>query len=259
MGVDWSRVKELTLWNYDELITKIQNVLNYEFVQKHYNHKLKKVGKYTASLLNYSDKKKYDDYSKRNLNTLRQIEIFGIRDISELITTISDPDECVSFLQYSSIAFEDLIVLLNCILRWIFPFSRPIRDFIDAEDTNQLEHLSKLRPRGIRANLDMIEECRTEMGRETMAVLTEVPRDFILMLLHRADISRLPWIRGKTVMALSSAGYDTLSKIANTTVEKLESKLKIAVEASGKKYSRSWIEPDGAIAQAKVLPKVIDL
>jgi hypothetical protein len=258
MGVDWSRVKELTLWNYDELISKIQQVLEYDFVQNYYDQKLKKVGKYTASLLNYREDKKYEDYSRRNLNTLRQIEIFGVRSISDLLLTIHDPDELVNFLQYSSVDFEDLIVLLNCVLRWILPFARPIREFVDASDKVQLDHLTKLRKRGIRFNLDMIEACRTEKGREEMAVLTDVPRDFILDLVHRTDISRLPWIRGKSVVALASAGYNTLEKIANTTVDRMISKLKEALAASGKKFSRSWIEPDGAIKQAKVLPKVLE-
>ncbi|MHA2423361.1 MAG: DUF4332 domain-containing protein [Candidatus Thorarchaeota archaeon] len=258
MGVDWSRVKELTLWNYDELLSKIQNALDYKFVQKHYDRKLSKVGKYTASLLNYREDKKYEEYSKRNLSTLRQIEIFGVRTISELVTTIRDRDECVNFLQYSSILFEDLIVLLNCILRWILPFARPIRDFVNAGDKSQLEHLSRIRKRKVRFNLDMIQECKTEEGRESMAVLTDTPKEFIIKLLHRADISRIPWIRGKTVLALSSAGYNTLEKIANTSPERMIEKLEKALAESGKKFSRSWMEPEGAITQAKVLPKVVE-
>ncbi|MHA1907892.1 MAG: hypothetical protein ACW98Y_11400, partial [Candidatus Thorarchaeota archaeon] len=98
MDVDWSRVKELTLWNYDELVSKIQQVLEYQFVQKHYDRKLKKVGTYTASLLNYREDRKYEEYSKRNLNTLRQIEIFGIQTISDLLSTCHDSDECVNFI-----------------------------------------------------------------------------------------------------------------------------------------------------------------
>ena len=180
-------------------------------------------------------------------------------NISDLLNTIRDPDECINFIQYSSVQFEDLIVLLNCILRWILPFARPIRDFVDAQDKTQLEDLAKLRTRGIRFNLDMIEECRTAMGRESMAVLAEVPRNYILDLTHRTDISRLPWLRGKSVLALTSAGYNTLEKIANTSEEKMVSKLEKALAIQGKKYSRSWLEPDGAIAQAKVLPKVMEI
>ncbi|MCK5152609.1 MAG: hypothetical protein KAQ65_12235, partial [Candidatus Thorarchaeota archaeon] len=82
-------------------------------------------------------------------------------------------------------------------------------------------------------------------------------KDFILDLLHRTDISRLPWVRGKTVMALSSAGYDTLDKIANASPDKMISKLEKSLADGGKRFSRSWIDPEGAIAQAKVIPVVI--
>ncbi len=259
MGVNWSRVKELTLWEYDELISKLQNVLGYSFVQKKYNRKLGGVRKMATSILEYREDEKLSKYSARISSTIRQIEIFGIRDINELLSTVEDDDECESFIGYSNILFEDLIVLLNCLLRWILPFARPIRDFVDSENPHHLSHLAKLRKRGIRSNLDMIEHCRTPSSRETMAVLADVPRDFILSLVHRADISRIPYVRGKTVAILNSAGYMTLNEIANATAERMISKLQKSLEAEGRKFSRSFVDPEGAIAQALALPKLVEL
>ena len=38
MQPDWEQVKKLTLWSYEELIRKLQDMLVYPFVQEHYNH-----------------------------------------------------------------------------------------------------------------------------------------------------------------------------------------------------------------------------
>ena len=259
MGVNWSRVKELTLWQYDELMSKLRNVLGYSFVQQKYNRKLGGIRKFAKSLLDYREDDKLSEYSDRISKTLRQIEIFGIRDINELVSTVEDYDECENFIEYSNILFEDLVILLNCLLRWILPFARPIRDFIDSKNSLDLENLASLRKREIRNNLDMIEQCRTPAARESMAVLADVPKEFILDLVHRADISRIPYVRGKTVAIFNSAGYQTLDSIANTTEERMVSKLQKSLEAEGKKFSRSFLDPAGAIAQAKVLPKLIEL
>ena len=259
MGVNWSIVKEVTLWEYEELIGKIRQVLSYSFVQKNYNKKLKGVRRLSESMLNFEKGGKLSEYSTRVSKTLRQLEIFGIKDINELIDTVEEPGECENFVAYSNIPFRDLVVLLNCLFRWILPFSRPIRDFIDSDESLHLNYLASMRKRGIRYNLDLIDQCRTSSGRDSMSVLADVPRDFILTLLHRTDISRIPYVRGKTVAIFNSAGYKTLDSIANTTVEKMIPKLEKALESEGKKFSRSFIDPEGAIAQAAVLPKLVEL
>jgi len=259
MGVNWSRVKELTLWQYDELMSKLQNVLSYSFVQQKYNRKLGGVRKFAKSLLSYREDDKLSEYSDRISKTLRQIEIFGIRDINDLVSTVEDCDECENFIEYSNILFEDLVVLLNCLLRWILPFARPIRDFVDSKNSLELENLARLRKREIRNNLDMIEQCRTPAARESMAVLADVSKEFILELVHRTDISRIPYVRGKTVAILNSAGYPTLDSIANAAIERMIPKLQKSLEVEGKKFSRSFMDPEGAIAQAQVLPKLIEL
>ncbi|MFW9907008.1 MAG: DUF4332 domain-containing protein [Candidatus Thorarchaeota archaeon] len=257
MGVEWNRVKEITLWQYDELIDKMLEVLSYGFVQKEYDIKLSKTRKLAGALLTRDDEK-YGKYCERILGIIRQVEVFGIRNISELVETIRDQTECVNFTEFSNVSFEDLIVLLNCFMRWILPFPRPIRDFIDSDDEEQLEFISRLRDRGIRNNLDMLEQCRTPEKRNEIAVLDEIPLDFIVGLSQRADIARLPYVRGKTVLILTDAGYDTLDKIANANIEEMVSDLEATLNGKGKKFSRSFIDPEGAISQARVLPRVLE-
>ena len=38
MDIHWDMVKKKTLWQYEELIEKLLEVLEYNFVQEYYNH-----------------------------------------------------------------------------------------------------------------------------------------------------------------------------------------------------------------------------
>jgi len=259
MGLDWGRVKELTLWQYEEIIEKLLHVLSYNFVQKKYNRKLNETRKMFLEFFKNRDDDKYSAYSASVSDTLRQVEIFGIRNIAELVETIQEQNDCTNFVEISNVSFEGLIQLLNCCLRWLLPFARPIIDFIDTDNKEHITYLSSLRKRGIKNNLDMIEKCHTAEGRQTFAVLTDVPLDFILELTHRTDISRIPYIRGKSVRIFNAAGYETLEEIANASAEKMIAKLEESLRSEGKKFSRSFIDPEGAITQAKVIPSLFEV
>ena len=50
MNIDWSLAKKKTLWYYEELISKILDVLNYSFVQNYYNHSMIDAASYSKRL-----------------------------------------------------------------------------------------------------------------------------------------------------------------------------------------------------------------
>jgi len=258
MGVNWDRVKEVTLWTYEELLEKLTETIGYDFVSQFYDMKIRQVKDLLKGLLSREDAK-YDKYLKDVLDTFRKAEVFGVGTLSGLFQSIPNREQCEYFIQVSNIQFEELLQLLNCTLRWILPFARPIREFIDKDDSEQLEHLTEIRKLGVRYNLDMIEEFRFKDKREEILSEGIASQDFVESLLHRCDISRLPYVSGNTVSILYHSGFDTLEKIASSSLEYLERSVSRYMERIGKKYSRSFIELESAINQASVLPKVIEL
>ena len=50
MEIDWTYVKRTSLWHYDELIQKIQSVMEYRFVIQYYNHSIKDAISYSEKL-----------------------------------------------------------------------------------------------------------------------------------------------------------------------------------------------------------------
>ena len=64
-----------------------------------------------------------------------------------------------------------------------------------------------LKKHKIRSNLDVLDNYRTQMSRAIFSRETGVPETFILELVHRADISRLAFVRGKTIKHLCGGGF----------------------------------------------------
>ncbi len=62
MEIDWEKVKEWTLWHYDDLIERISQVMEYTFVHELYNHNMKEAEAYATGLLTFGDGK-YKEYS----------------------------------------------------------------------------------------------------------------------------------------------------------------------------------------------------
>ena len=257
MEIDWDKVKKWTLWHYEDLIKRISKAFEYNFVQDSYNLPLKKAGVYAAGLLTFGEGK-YTEYLGKITETLETLEKNGIRNYRHLIEEGETREKCQGFVRKTKVPFRELIRLLNHLFRWVLPFTAPVKEFLDKDNDDHMLSAKKLRELGIKNNLDLLEQGRTLVGRADISAQIGVSKSFLLDLVNKADISRIPYIRGKTVKIFCNAGYDNLQKIAETTEDAFVTDLKDYLQTVGVKFSKSFIEPDGAIAQAKVLPTIVE-
>ena len=261
MNIDWNSVKKQTLWSYEDLIEKLQSVLAYNFVQEHYNHTMKQAQDYAESirrgyLQDRGDMTVYIDSIAAHFGDL---ETRWIGTYSDLVHSVATRPDCVAFLQKTDFDFEPLIQIFNYLLRWVLPFKAPLREFVDIDRQEGVELLETLKKQGIRSNLDLLEVGRTEAGRIQLASMTEVPVARILTLVYQVDISRLAYVRGKTVKHLCGGGYDTLEKIANADFAVMEERMGAYYRTLGKTLAdfRAVIPLSWMIGGAKILPRVI--
>ena len=257
MGIDWNKVKEWTLWHYDDLIKRMSKVFEYTFVQEHYNHNMKEAEIYATGLLTFGDGK-YKEYLEKITTSLRYFDRVGIHNYIELIESIGTKEQCEDFLFRTKIPFRELIRFINYMFRWVLPFNAPVRELLDIGNEIQLGYARKLKEQGIKNNLDVLEHGRTQAARAAISIQTGIPEAFLLELVNKADISRLPYIRGKTVNTIYNAGYDNLLKLAEANMDQLVHDLTVYLRSVDVKFSKSFIETEGAIAQAKVLPILVE-
>jgi len=261
MKMDWDRVKKQTLWSYEDLIGKLLSVLAYNFVQEHYNHTMEHAQVYAGRirqgyLQNRGNMTAYIDSVAVHLE---ELETRRIGTYSDLIHRIATREHCVAFLQQTDFDFDHLIQVLNYLLRWVLPFKTPMREFIDVDQVEEVMYLKALKEEKIGSNLDLLDVGRTEGGRIQLASTTEIPPAYILALVHKADISRLAYVRGKTIKHLCGGGYDTLERIANADLVEMEKRMDAYYSELGKSLAdfKSVIPLAWMIGGAKILPQVI--
>jgi hypothetical protein len=261
--IDWDSVKVQTLWNYEELIKKLRSVLAYGFVQEHYDHTMVQAQGYARDIRRgyLQDRGDMTGYIDGIAAHLAGLETRRIGAVSELVHAVETREQCVAFLQRTDFGFDALVQTLNYLLRWVLPFDTPLREFVDADRDAEAGHLEALKKQGVRSNLDLLEAGRTAGGRDRLAGAAEKPVAPLLALVHRADISRLAYVRGKTVKHLCGGGYNTLEKLANADLPEMEARMDAYYRTLGKSLAdfKAVIPLAWMVGGARILPRVVRL
>jgi hypothetical protein len=261
MELNWIRVKQVTLWSYEDLVKKLQDVLAYPFVQVHYNHTMPQALDYARRIRSgYFQNRGEATYIDAIASNFEQLEIQQVGNYSDLVQKVATRQQCVSFLDQTGFDFEQLIQVLNYLLRLVLPFKNPLREFIDTEKEAEIRYLGALKALKLSSNLDLLEAGRTEAGRLQLVGAAEIPVSYLLPLVHKADISRLAYSRGKTVRHLCGGGYDTLEKIVNADLKEMEARMDAYYKTLGKSLAdfKAVIPLPWIIGGAQVLPRVVE-
>ncbi|WKZ38829.1 MAG: hypothetical protein QY328_11345 [Anaerolineales bacterium] len=261
MKLDWSRVKKQTLWSYEDLIKKLQGVLAYEFVQEHYDHTMKQAQRYARKvrggyLQNQGNTTAYIDAMMANLEKL---ETLRHGRYSHLIAQVATREQCLAFIQRTGFDFDSLIQTLNYLMRWVLPFKTPVREFVDVDCVAELKTLEVLKQHKVGSNLDILAVGQTKAARLLFSRLTGISVAYVTALVHKADISRLAYVRGKTVKHLCGGGYDTLAKIAGANLVEMEKRMDVYYRTMGKSVAdfRAVIPLAWMVGGAQILPRVV--
>jgi len=261
MEIDWDQVKKKTLWHYEKLIAKILDVLEFNFVQEYYAHDMTEAGIYSEKIRQgYLQNDRESGFIGEITKHFKDLSLFGIRNYQDLVGRVNTKSNCEKFLQETGFSFEALILLLDFLFRWVLPFKIPIKELVDTMPHTNTTYLEILKNRGVRSNLDVLETFRSKTGRKMFSTETGIDEIYLLELAHRADISRLAYVRGKTIMHLSGGGYNTLNKLENAEIMKMEADMTAYYESIGKSFAdfKAVIPLDWMIGGAKILSKIIE-
>jgi hypothetical protein len=261
MTINWAFVKKKTLWSYEDLIKKMLYPIKVPFVLEQYNHTMGEAEQFAKKIqAGYLGNEGGTNFIDDIVDTFRTLRDAEVENYLELLTRVETKEKCEHFLANAGIGFEGLVEALNYLFRWVLPFKIPLRELIDVEDKTQRSHFETLKLHGVKSNLDLLEQCRRKVGRVELCEATGVPEAFLLELAHRADISRLAYVRGKTVMHLCGGGYDTLAKIADADLKGMEAEMEAYYQTLGKKSAdfKAVIPLEWMIGGARILPKVME-
>ena len=260
MQPDWTYVNKTSLWNYDELLKKLNDVLTYPVIRQAYNMDMSLAAAFCQHLF-HGNNIEADGYPAQILATMTQLELVGVVNWSDLLCRISCRDDCMVFIGDNNLQFEELINILNYLLRWGFPLQIATRELLDHHNSLEMSYYEVLKQHKLMNNFDVLEQGQTGKGRSNLAEQTGLPQAFITSLAHRADIVRLPQVRRKTLLPVCGAKYDSLNKIACADLAEMESGLDAFFRSS---MGKSWIDYRSLIVlkemvtTARVLPVIME-
>jgi len=260
MELDWDTVKKQTLWSYEELIKKLLKTLDYGFVLEFYNHSMAEAVRYAGKVQEgYLQGRSEPAIAEQMRTHFEALEGLQVKTYVDLVQQVEDKAKCETFLQRTGFPFSALIETLNYLLRWVLPFPCPVRELIDVKSPAQMEYLERLKRERLGSNLDVLERGRTQPGRIQIAKDSGIPGEFVTELVHKADISRLAYARGKTVLHLCGGGYDTLEKIADADLDEMEKAMDAYYRTLGKSLAdfKAVIPLPWMVGGARILPRIV--
>ncbi|HNT06477.1 MAG TPA: DUF4332 domain-containing protein, partial [Anaerolineae bacterium] len=191
---------------------------------------------------------------------LARLGQLGVGSYRDLLRRVGSRDSCRVFLATTHFDFEALLQVLNYLLRWVLPFEAPLRQFMDTEVESECKLLAALKELGITANLALLEAGRRPEGRARLVKATKGGVRRITAWVHRADLSRLAYVRGRTVQHLCGGGFDTLDKLARADLEKMERKMAAYYATLGKTLRdfSAAVPLKWMIGGARTVPRVVE-
>jgi hypothetical protein len=260
MQPDWDYVKKATLWPYEDLLKKLNAVLDYSFIRQTYNHTMPQAADFARRLfpdMNIAA----SGFPADKIAAFEHLRLAGVRDWADFLEKVATREACAAFVLQNGLKFEEVIDVLGYLLRWHFPFHTATRELLDHANPQEMEYYLALKQDKLMCSFDLLEGGRTAEQRRGLAQQTSLPLEFITALIHRADIARLPYVRRKTILPICGAGYDTLAKIAAADLAQMESDLDTYFRRTqGKPWQnfRSVIVLKGLVTGAQALPVILD-
>jgi len=187
----------------------------------------------------------------------RRLGEMGVDGYGGLLDRVRDREGLEGFHGASGLPLRDIIGSLHYLRHWLLPSKIYLSQLIDREDSSQKEGVAALRATGIRFTLDILQRGMTAEARRQIAEETGVPVDFVTDLVNKADLTRMPYINGKTVRHYFGAGYRSLASLASADLETLQGDVRDYLSSQGIRLRRSFIELDSGIQIAGVLPKIV--
>lgn len=243
------------LKDYVDLARRFQVSFAYPFVRQAFNFRLPELVDYTQKLLGGDARGRYDEYAARLVDTLAELGQAGVQDVRDLVARCETAQQLKDFASQSEIYAHDIVRLLKYLVYWLIPGEKYLSGLI-RPDPLLSPAIKTLGGLGIRTNLDLLQRGISPQGRKPLADESGLPEAVILDLVHRADLSRLPWSSKATIANIIGAGYGSLAALASANPDELYAAFFAYGKSIGKNLKHGN-EIENSYRIAKIVPRVV--
>ncbi len=258
MPVNWREMQQemRPIKDYDDLRRRWQDAFAHPFVCQTYNFTMLEMAEYTQRLLGEDTRNRYPEYAQRLIETFKHLHQEGVVDIQDLVRQLGTPEAFEAFTEQTTIEAKELMAALKYLVYWFIPANKLLSGLVSNHSPLN-EAIQQLRSRGIRTNLDILQQGLTPALRNTLAKSSGVPEEIINELVNRADFSRIPWAAQATISNIIGAGYGSLKELANANQDQLYRDFYSYGISIGKNL-KLGNEIDSSYRIARMMPVVLD-
>ena len=257
MSINWVELrKEMSpIKDYDDLSRRWREAFAYPFVTEAYNFTMAGLAEHTRRMLGEDTRKRYEEYCQWVVGTFDRLHAARVRDILDLVTQVNTCEQFEGFASGTGINGRDIIGALKYLVYWFIPMNKRLSGLADPGSKIQ-PAIQILREKGIRTNLDILQNGLTPEKRTALARSSGLPAAEIKELVNRADLSRMPWASKATISNIIGAGYENVSRLASADPEQVYQDY-FRYGASIKKNLKLGNEIDNSCRIAKLMPVVL--
>jgi hypothetical protein len=200
---------------YDEFVANyIFKPMKFTFVQKHYDRLLVEFVRELPDLMQHFITVYGPGGEVRLAETVERIEATGIDRLFPFLDRVATRSLAEDYLNVSGIPQENLMDWLDYLKQWWFPFPATLRQLVEDDGDPLMEEvLAKLKAGRIANSLTLLEAASEPQERAELARKLCIAEPVLMDLVHRADVSRLPYTSGGAVKRLWVMGYRSLADL----------------------------------------------
>ncbi len=257
MTIDWNEFQRalVPIKNYEDMVRRCQASFGHPFVRDAYNFSMSKMAAYTRLLLEGDARGRYVDYASMLLGILEELDQAGVLHLMDLVARLETREKAEIFVSEGGISAQNLAAVMKYAVYWFIPMEKPLGGLVRADPVMK-NAIQVLRNLGIRTNLGLLQQGITAADRRKLTQDSRLPEEVISELIHRADLSRLPWASKATISNILGAGYGSLARLASADPQKLYADFFRHGQAIGKNL-KLGNEIESSHRIAKILPVVL--
>jgi hypothetical protein len=222
--------------------------MRYTFVAHHYDRSL------DALLADMGDR------SRKTLSdVIASVQAAGLTSLFDLIDRVSRQSSAEALMVEADLTREQIEAMVDYIKRVILPNVAQVRQCIRDDEPDVMSHFEVLKAHKLANGFALLEAGYTPSRRASLSHDTSVPKAAILDLVHRVDITRMPWMGGRMVKMLWWVGMRSLQDLRDIDPHILFEGLNdyYAQQGTSRPYDATTSTIEGMVASAQRIPTVV--
>lgn len=249
-------------WPYDEFVPNyILKPMKLSFVPMRYDRPLAAFVQELPEVMHHFNTIRGPGDDTWFEETIRRIEKAGLPNLFAFLERVTTRTQAEAFLAVSGIPQACLMAWMDYLKQWWFPYPATLSHLVGEGNLPLEAALARLKAAKIGNSLTLLEAAAEPDKRADLARRLGIDAGDLLDLVHRADVSRLPYTSGGAVKRLWVMGYRNLAAIRAVDLQEYINRIEAYFSVGGKGTtfdSRPEII-QGFLADARHAPEVVDV